>query len=68
LIYEKEDGVVENYTFSDFKTLSDRFANALQAAGFNPVKTRANDPALIIYTSGTTGPGNSIPSSPSISW
>ncbi len=23
---------------------------------FNPVRTRANDPALIIYTSGTTGP------------
>ncbi len=36
LIYEKEDGAVENYTFSDFKTLSNRFANALQAAGMNP--------------------------------
>ena len=35
LIYEKEDGAVENYTFSDFKTLSNRFANALQAAGMN---------------------------------
>jgi acetyl-CoA synthetase len=26
------------------------------SANFNPVKTKADDPALIIYTSGTTGP------------
>jgi acetyl-CoA synthetase len=26
------------------------------SADFNPLKTRADDPALIIYTSGTTGP------------
>ncbi|MEM7472315.1 MAG: AMP-binding protein [Pseudomonadota bacterium] len=28
---------------------------ASQACGFEPVKTRAEDPALLIYTSGTTG-------------
>jgi acetyl-CoA synthetase len=29
---------------------------AAQPAGFEPVNSRADDPALIIYTSGTTGP------------
>jgi len=44
----------------DFKTesgISD-FHEAIEkgSGDFQPVKTRANDPALIIYTSGTTGP------------
>jgi len=35
-----------------------RFWEAIRkgSTDFEPVKTRANDPALIIYTSGTTGP------------
>jgi len=36
LIYEKEDGTVENYTFADLKTLSNRFSNGLRAAGMKP--------------------------------
>jgi acetyl-CoA synthetase len=33
LIYEGENGQVEEYTFGDLKRLSDRLANALQAYG-----------------------------------
>jgi acetyl-CoA synthetase len=33
LIYEKEDGGYEKYTFSELKRLSNRFANALAALG-----------------------------------
>ena len=36
LIYEKEDGSTAQYTFDDLKLLSNRFANALQAAGLQP--------------------------------
>jgi acetyl-CoA synthetase len=35
LIYEKEDGVVDTYTFKQLKQLSNRFANALRANGLN---------------------------------
>ncbi len=42
---EKDD------TILDFAKLIEK-----GAADFTPVKTRADDPALIIYTSGTTGP------------
>ena len=38
-------------TATDFWQLIDQGSDELE-----PVKTRANDPALIIYTSGTTGP------------
>ena len=33
LIYEDSDGRATHYTFDELKTLSDRFANALQASG-----------------------------------
>lgn len=36
LIYETRDGDVKKYTFDDFKQLSNRFANALTAAGMMP--------------------------------
>jgi acetyl-CoA synthetase len=42
---EKPEGVL------DFWQLTEK-----GSTGFEPVRTRADDPALIIYTSGTTGP------------
>ncbi|MBR9985377.1 MAG: AMP-binding protein [Desulfosarcina sp.] len=59
LIYEDNAGRTRRYTFLDLKRRSNRLANGLKAMGidaFTPVRTRADEPALIIYTSGTTGP------------
>src|SRR5258707_14674896 len=43
LLYVREDGTSERYTFWDFKQRSDRFANALAALG-----VRRGDPVLLM--------------------
>ncbi len=50
-----EPKLILNIEGTDFGTCSLHAEMAEQSADFTPVRTKAEDPAIIIYTSGTTG-------------